>query len=359
MRILPIVTATLLMSSTEVLLARGKDDPSPCGKLPAETMVRAHAAYDAKRYADAMRDYLSLAQCGSVEAQHRLGGMYLTALGVPLSLDQARTWYQKAAEQGEPESQYNLGLMYEKGLGGQRDPAAARMWQSKAAAQGFARSQNALGAMLYNGTGGPRNDKEALYWFTRAAEQGHTEAQLNVATFYDKGIGVPKDLAAAIKWRFRAAARGEATAQLDMAVTHFDLYTVLKTDHDLVKSKAWAILAERNTCTASSGGSASPAPSAPSQSKTCDMATGLQKNYLALKLTPATIALSEQMASNWLAGKGSIDPPSDDTLRDREAALLRAPHPLLPPGGTLSHIPRNPPPPAPAPGSPSALGLRK
>lgn len=284
---------------------------------------RAGAAYDGKRYAEAMREYLALGQCGNIEAQHRLGDMYYAALGTPQRLDDARTWYLKAAGQGHAESQHNLGIIYGSGIGVQQDPVVARAWHRKAAEQGFSRSQNALGEMLYHGVGGLRDDKEAIFWFTKAANQGHVQAQANLAIFYDGGIGVERDRAKAIQWWFKAASQDYAPAQYQMARAHHDLYGVLNSHGDLVKSYAWTKLTERNACKANGSPAktwAALTPTEQSIEMACQRAIEL-RNGMMSGLTTADNVASEKMIKDWRAGSTSMAPPSDDDFRKMAAAL--------------------------------------
>ena len=51
-------------------------------------------------------------------AQHSLGRMYLTGLGVPPNHAEAAAWFRRAAEQGDADAQLNLGIMYLVGRGG-------------------------------------------------------------------------------------------------------------------------------------------------------------------------------------------------------------------------------------------------
>ena len=60
-------------------------------------------------YATAFRKWKPLAEQGDAVAQHNLGGMYRTGLGVPQNYETAVKWYRRAAEQGHAESEFNLG----------------------------------------------------------------------------------------------------------------------------------------------------------------------------------------------------------------------------------------------------------
>ena len=68
------------------------------------------------------------AEQGDVDAQGRLGVMYLHGRGVAQDDKQAVAWTRKAAEQGEAIAQYNLGVMYNTGRGVAQDDKQAVAW---------------------------------------------------------------------------------------------------------------------------------------------------------------------------------------------------------------------------------------
>jgi len=76
-----------------------------------------------------------LAERGDVEAQAKLGGMFLTGRGVPQDFHKAAKWYYLAAVQGHREAQYQLGLLYNKGQGVARDYVLSYLWLNLSASQ--------------------------------------------------------------------------------------------------------------------------------------------------------------------------------------------------------------------------------
>ncbi len=93
------------------------------------------AAFQRGDYATAIRDLRPLAEQGNAEAQHYLGLMYCSGLGVPEDDAEAIKWFRKAAEQGHAGAQYNLGFMYSNGQGVPRDYVQAHMWNNLAASR--------------------------------------------------------------------------------------------------------------------------------------------------------------------------------------------------------------------------------
>jgi uncharacterized protein len=76
-----------------------------------------------------------LAESGNINAQARLGLMFLTGRGVPQDFYKAAKWYYLAAVQGHREAQFQLGLLYNKGQGVQRDYVLSYLWLNLSASQ--------------------------------------------------------------------------------------------------------------------------------------------------------------------------------------------------------------------------------
>ena len=130
------------------------------------------AAYRARDYATALREWTPLAEQGDARAQSILGLMYRYGDGVPRDDKTAAGWYRLAAEQGNASAQTKLGEMYRKGQGV------------------------------------PQDNKTAVNWFRLAAEQGHAVAQYNLGAMYAFGTGVLKDYVYAHMWGNIAASNG-------------------------------------------------------------------------------------------------------------------------------------------------------
>jgi hypothetical protein len=85
---------------------------------------------------------------------------------------EAARWYLKAAEQGHAEAQHNLGTMYQSGLGVGQDHAKAVQWYQRAAEQGYAAAQHNLGVMYLAGQGVAQDTLRAHMWFDLASRRG-------------------------------------------------------------------------------------------------------------------------------------------------------------------------------------------
>ena len=153
------------------------------------------AAYDGRRYAEALQILQPLAEAGNIEAQNRMGLMYLFGEGAPKDLALAVRWFRMAADQGDARAQYQLGDIY-AGI----DPNQAVPWLTKAAEQGLNIAQVTLGADYENGWGVGQDYAQAAAWYRRSADQGNINAQLSLGMMLSEGRGVPKDPVAAYMW---------------------------------------------------------------------------------------------------------------------------------------------------------------
>ncbi len=78
-------------------------------------------AYDATRPDEMMDKWLSFAEGGDVEAQHRLGLLYEGAMGAEPDYKKAVYWYGQAVESGHRGAMSSLSVLYGKGLGVEKD----------------------------------------------------------------------------------------------------------------------------------------------------------------------------------------------------------------------------------------------
>lgn len=153
------------------------------------------------------------AEQGHAAAQFELGKMYYNGKGLPKDLRQAVMWIRKAAEQGNADGQFFVGGFYAEGVGLEKDAVQAVVWYRKAADQGHASAQYFLGGVYFRGRGVNRDYTQAAYWWRKAAEQGHAQAQNDLGWLYHEGNGVARDYGEAVAWTRKAAEQGNAYAQ--------------------------------------------------------------------------------------------------------------------------------------------------
>ncbi|MDP6787135.1 MAG: tetratricopeptide repeat protein [Rhodospirillales bacterium] len=115
----------------------------------------------------------------------------------------------EAAEQGDLEAQNKLGLIYVQGKGVVRDYEKAVKWFRRAAESDYAPAQMNLGQMYLLGTGVAQSDALAVDWNRRAAEQGNAGGQYNLGVAYARGKGVPQDWVQAHAWFSISATNGK------------------------------------------------------------------------------------------------------------------------------------------------------
>lgn len=138
-------------------------------------------AYDAGRYAQALKLLTPLANESNSQAQFRLGMMYYLGQGVPEDEKLAVYWFKKAAALGNTEAMFELGnaflLGHQAALLVPEPDREAALWYFQAGSAGHAEAQYRLGLLFLAGKGVVDSRKEAMSWFRKAAAQGHAEAK--------------------------------------------------------------------------------------------------------------------------------------------------------------------------------------
>jgi len=89
---------------------------------------------------------------------------------------EAMSQWLPLAEQGYASAQYNVALLYRNGWGTAQDLGEAIMWYWAAASQGEVGAQYDLAGMYAAGEGMPATPVEAWAWFDVAARGGHPDA---------------------------------------------------------------------------------------------------------------------------------------------------------------------------------------
>ena len=102
----------------------------------AQDFDKGVAAYNAKDYATALKEWRPLAEKGDASAQYNLGLMYGNGQGVTQDYKEAVRVYLLAAAQGDARAQNNLGFLYGYGQGVIQDNVYSHMWMNIAASRG-------------------------------------------------------------------------------------------------------------------------------------------------------------------------------------------------------------------------------
>ena len=166
---------------------------------------------------DGIAQLTNQANRGDVEAQRRLGLLYLTGgdreagAAVERNPTEAAKWFRMAAEQGDAESQLRLGLAYYHGDGVEQDYVEAAKWLRSPAEDGNAEAQVFLGSVYtLSAASWDRDYGESARWLRLAADQGAPDAQAGLASLYRDGLGVEQDYVQAYMW-INLAMRSSAT----------------------------------------------------------------------------------------------------------------------------------------------------
>ncbi len=129
-------------------------------------------AYREGNYAQALQEFLPLAEAGDIAVQNQVAAMYYTGQGTDQDFDKAAEWFRKAAQGGSPDAQYCLGKLYYYGQGvPQQFPEAAK-WLSEAGLAGKGGAQYLLAVLYLYGKGVSQNPVKAYFWALLAAQCG-------------------------------------------------------------------------------------------------------------------------------------------------------------------------------------------
>jgi predicted nucleic acid-binding Zn-ribbon protein len=149
---------------------------------------------------------------GDAAAAYTVAQRYAEGRGVPINLEEAARWYERAASKGLVPAQFRYATMLEKGQGLKKDIGQARHLYLAAAAKGDAKSMHNLAVLYANGIDGKPDYANAVAWFRKAANHGIVDSQYNLAVLTERGLGTETNLAEAYKWFALAAVHGDHEA---------------------------------------------------------------------------------------------------------------------------------------------------
>ena len=135
------------------------------------------AAWQRADYSTAVAIWRPLADRGDADAQFNLGQAYRLGRGVPISLGQAKTWFERAAASGHLDAQTTLGLLlFQNG-----DQAEGLKWLRRAAEADEPRALLVYGTALYNGDAVTQDRLLGYAYVSRAAAAGLSPAKDTLA----------------------------------------------------------------------------------------------------------------------------------------------------------------------------------
>src|ERR1035438_10434147 len=157
-----------------------------------------------------------------MNAQVKLGFIYLKGSVVPKNEQEAYRWFDKAT--GTDKKVYRayaavqIAGLYRNDKWGVVDYAQALKWYQKAVDWGGATGAAAEGinSMYAMGQGVPKDMARAEKGYREQADSGNPGAIFNLAEKYESGKEFPKDLAEAKKWYQMLADGGNPIAQVKL-----------------------------------------------------------------------------------------------------------------------------------------------
>jgi localization factor PodJL len=166
----------------------------------------------------------SAAVAGDAAAAYEVAVRYAEGNGVPVNLEEAARWYERAASKGVAPAQFRYASMLEKGLGVKKDLGAARRLYLAAASKGNSKAMHNLAVLYAEGIDGKPDYGTAVQWFRKAAQRGIADSQYNLGVLCARGLGTAKSYAEAYKWFALAAAQGdrESVKKRDDVAIHMD-----------------------------------------------------------------------------------------------------------------------------------------
>jgi hypothetical protein len=153
----------------------------PGDPVLADRYDGAMASYDARRFAEALREFEALAAAGVPQAEFMLGVMYEYGDGVQASYSDAVRWYEDAAEHGLTSAETRLGILYIDGTGVSPDPRRARQWLERAARKRDPLALVTLGELYAKGQGVSQSLEDAYAYYLLAKAIGSPKADAAIA----------------------------------------------------------------------------------------------------------------------------------------------------------------------------------
>jgi TPR repeat protein len=168
-------------------------------------------AFDAGRYADALKWLAGPANDGNADAQLALGLVYWYGAGVSKDYEHAMNLFQLSAAQGNGRAMNVIGFAYQHGIGALPDIAKAAAWYEKSAQAGERRGLNNLATLYSEGSGVSKDPEKAAALWRKSAAQGDSGAMVRLGDVCWYGKGVPQDRDAALQWWRKATADAHVT----------------------------------------------------------------------------------------------------------------------------------------------------
>ena len=170
----------------------------------------------------------SAAIAGDAGAAYEVAVRFAEGRGIPVSLEDAARWYERAASKGLAPAQFRYASLLEKGQGVKKDLVQARRLYLAAAGKGNGKAMHNLAVLYAEGADGRPDYVNAAQWFRKAAQRGIADSQYNLGVLCARGLGTEKNIAESYQWFSLAAAQGdkESAKKRDEIATHMDAETL-------------------------------------------------------------------------------------------------------------------------------------
>jgi len=215
-----LLSAPMLSTNSDVTgsISRQANNPAVTPKQPSAQTGGLPAAIGGTRLRSA-------AAAGDGAAAYEVAVRYAEGRGVPVNLEEAVRWYERAASKGVTPAQFRYASLLEKGQGVKKDLAQARRLYLAAAAKGNGKAMHNLAVLYAEGIDGKPDYATAVQWFRKAAQRGIADSQYNLGVLCARGLGTDKSYLEAYKWFALAAAQGdkESVKKRDDLAVHMDV----------------------------------------------------------------------------------------------------------------------------------------
>ena len=193
---------------------------------------------------------------GDSAAAYEVAVRYAEGRGVPVNLEEAARWFERAASNGLAPAQFRYASLLEKGQGVKKDLTAARRLYLAAAAKGNAKAMHNLAVLYAEGIEGKPDYAAAAQWFRKAAQRGIADSQYNLGVLCARGLGSEKNFAESYQWFALAAAQGdkEAAKKRDEIASQLEADALAAAQHAVKSFAAEPQPAEANIVPEPAGG---------------------------------------------------------------------------------------------------------
>lgn len=189
--------------------------------LAAHTLAMYYHEKEPKSPLKAFEWFMVAAKQHHTESEYYVGLYHQNGKGVPVDIDQAVYWFEKAALKKDKNALYHLAMILIKQE--KKDYKTIGKLLEQASELGHPHAQYNLAVMYHKGDGVEQNADKAFYWYEQAAKANLAIAQYNLGMMYFEGRVVEKDEVKAKELWQKAASQGlEAAVKLMYSINNYE-----------------------------------------------------------------------------------------------------------------------------------------